>query len=326
MARRKLGATDEQGPTARTNDSEEPTPRRWPVAFALVAVGLAVVLALAGGLSLLIGGGPPPTTSPSPSPAAVAIDAEGFPVEVLGMPVVTLARALDLVSARRIDGRDVAVSGYWVQGPGLPCPRPIYEPTDLESLLGCDVSVLSSVSFEVWTSSAGGGMSCCNRPPHGAVTLRAFGGPEASGWGERRDQSRVVLIGHVADLRSLNCQPANRTDCASIFVVDRLAWVDGRLVELHSTWRDSLSGMAPEEVVALVAPAGEVLGVAAIEARLAPAIDPRFEGLGDGTVWIVRAIAGSDDDAADSTRDVDVWLVDDSDVEVVFSGSLEAVP
>jgi hypothetical protein len=329
MVRERFAAqtrrTDEEGPTAQA-DSEEPARRRWPVAFGLLAVLLAVVLMLAGGLSLLTGTGPQATESPSPPPTPVATDAEGFPVDLLGLPVVTIARAHELIAAGRLDGRDVAVAGYWVQGPGLPCPRPTYEPTDLEYLLGCDVSVFSSVAFEVWTPSAGGGVDCCNRPPAGAVTLKAFGGPEASGWGERTDQSQVVLIGHVADPRSLNCQPANRADCASVFVVDRVAWVDGRLVELRPTWRDPARGMVAEEVVALVGPAGHVLGVAAIEARLAPTIDPRFEGLGDGTVWIVRAIGGGAHDSADPTRHVEVWLVDDSDVAVVFSGWLEAGP
>src|SRR5687768_6769637 len=95
--------TDEEGPTAQANDLPAPTPRRWPMAVALVAVVLAVVIALGGGLSLLLGG-----STPSSS------DSDGFPTEVLGMPVLTVDDAIALIGRDAIDGRAIAVRGWWL--------------------------------------------------------------------------------------------------------------------------------------------------------------------------------------------------------------------
>ena len=91
---------------------------------------VAVVVGACGGANVsspaLTGaaGSPVPTGTPTgsanPSPSAALV---GFPTEILGLPVQSVTEAIALRDAGKLDGRAVAVAGYYVErATALPCP------------------------------------------------------------------------------------------------------------------------------------------------------------------------------------------------------------
>jgi hypothetical protein len=95
-----------------------------------------------------------------------------FPSEVDGMPTISIGDAKALLAADRLDGRAVAVWGYWIATMIPSCPAPGRWISPLESY--CHFDVFSDTTYPGFTCTpiANGGTSCQgNQPPAGAHTL-----------------------------------------------------------------------------------------------------------------------------------------------------------
>lgn len=321
--------------------SESAHPRmtraRWPVAAAVaVVVALAIVTFALGSRPNLLPDGSPGATAvglssaePSPSDSATPPPSV-FPLTVLGMPVIEVPHASRLLDEGRLDGRAVAVRGYWIQSLVPSCPAPGRYVTPLERW--CSYSVLSDVAYEGVTCGDGrNGSNYCqsNAPPAGATTLQPIltndTGASEGLWRSFGNETwkagiPAVLIGHADDPRAWHCPAETRDDCRREFVVDRLAWSMGSNVDLAAPSGEVHPQMSLDDVQGLVGP-GELLAAWAGSAAEAPAIDPRLGGV-PTLVWIIRTLR-EEDDSDDPTRGVDVWLIEDIDGSITKSLSLD---
>lgn len=250
------------------------------------------------------------------------------------MPVLAVGDALGLIGDGSLDGRAVAVRGWFMQSL-LSCPAPPRFMAPLEG--ACHGEMFASGNFQQMTCQHfpdGHGECHSNGPPPGVEVLSPFVMTETSG-GDRLWQAPsapgldhfgvpAVLIGHARDPRLWQCPPETRSACASAFVVDRVAWVAGETLEVVPPDQGVPQGMTLDEVEAAAGLEGKPLTAAALKMGVVPRIDPRLHGVGDSTVWVFRALrsdAGSD--AADPTRAVDVRLIDDATGQVIASTGLE---
>ena len=181
---------------------------------AILAIGVATSL---GAAALL---GPHPALTARPPEAS-------FPALAANLTVELVPEAIKA----RDDGvtDDLAVAG-WFQQPfllGCPVPRlpevPVIEGCGTLAgwLLAQPESVVHHRGNEMWTS-----------PATGASIDIVFDGPD-------RDWERplppdgdaiptpAVLLGHFHDPRAPRCQPPNRQECDTEFVVTHVAWANG---------------------------------------------------------------------------------------------------
>jgi hypothetical protein len=143
-----------------------------------------------------------------------------------------------------------------------------------------------------------------------------------------------VLIGHAGDARQWQCTAATQAQCASAFVVDRIAGANGHDVPPAAPQTgDQQTGKAitPRMTLAQVAAAiglgiglgDDLLTGAAFRAGDIATVDPRWNLAGDNVVWLLRSLgpaAGSD---AQGARPEIVWLVDDATGKVIDSHPLK---
>jgi len=251
------------------------------------------------------------------------------------MPVISVGDALDLAGSGEIDGRAMAVGGWWLSDLAWSCPWPGRDTLPIEGY--CTIDYLSSSPYERYTctNNPDGSSGCHGNPlPAGVQVMRAMMLHETAGadsLGRVRDsQSKngipVVLILHVGDLRARQCPNGSQDACWAKAIVDRVAWVAGEDVESGARL-DLVTSLTADE--AIFAARIDGYFVTALPVRLGEAwkIDPRLHGIGDDPVWVVRGIpfepAGL---PAHPSRAVDVRLVDDATSRVLFSGSLAPDP
>lgn len=181
------------------------------------------------------------TTSPSvgvsASPSAtVSPPASGaaFPSRVAGLPVISVASADELPWSGKLDGKAVAMAGYY-NAMALPCP---YPGRYIGPLKGWCRGWCRLVAF---TDTPAGAQLCqsnganamgCSQPS--GTSLAPFFMTETSGdalsWpagGATGEPAAFVLIGHAGDARQWQCTAATQAQCATALVVDRIAWADG---------------------------------------------------------------------------------------------------
>jgi hypothetical protein len=158
------------------------------------------------------------------------------------------------------------------------------------------------------------------------MTGSAFGGPA----GADQQPPALVLIGHVGDPRQWQCTPQSQAECAAAFVVDRVAWANGKDVPLTSPGTgDQLTGkllesrMTLSQVAARIGPADMVVAGAAFQAGGIATVDPRWNLAGDDLVWLVRTVAASASSPGQAARPETVWLVDDATGKVIDSQPLK---
>lgn len=327
--------TDDDGLTAQAGNEEAQPSRRWPVALAVVAVIVAIALVFSNGLATLLGNSPPPTgpTGPTASPP-VDTSAEGFPLAVLGLPVVTVAEAQALIEGDAVNGRALAVGGWWVPPMMASCPAPMRWMAELETY--CTRNIFSSRGFASSTCTEFPDHTSChsNEPPPGAAVIAPIIAAETSGWEAmagaanapawRNTGAPAILIGHAADPRLWHCPPDTRDECAHRFVVDRVAWVAGQSLEIRPSDRQANPGMVAPEAVAAAQLAGEPLTAVALRSDQVATVDPRLHFVGNRTRWIVRALGPADPRfEGDPTFSVDEALVEDASGEVLSRTGLE---
>jgi hypothetical protein len=276
------------------------------------------------------------TTSPSvditasPSAAASPLPtAAGFPAQVAGLPVISVARADQLLRSGKLDGKAVAVAGYFDQfTPSCPYPGRYIGPFET----WCRVVAFtdSRATAQLCQPEGSNGVSCGQ--PSG-TNLAPFFVSETSGsawsWpsgGPTGEPAALVLIGHAGDPRQWQCTAATQAQCASAFVVDRIAWAEGRDVPPTAPETgDQQTGkvITPRMTLAQVAAAAglgdDLLTGGAFRKGDIAAIDPRWNFAGDDIVWFVRSLG----QGAGETRPETVWLVDDATGAVIDSHPLE---
>jgi hypothetical protein len=276
--------------------------------------------------SMDVSASPSATVSPLPSAGA-------FPSEVAGLPVISVASADETLRSGKLDGQAVAVAGYYDQA-ALSCPYPGRYIGPLEGWCRMVAFTDTRAGAQLCQPSGTNGTSCSQ--PSG-TNLAPFFVSETSGdaWslltgGATGEPAALVLIGHAGDARQWQCTAATQAQCASAFVVDRIAWANGHDVPPAAPQTgDQQSGkpITPRMTLAQVAAAlglgDDLLTGAAFRAGDIATVDPRWNLAGNGVVWLVRSLepaAGSD---AQGARPEIVWLVDDTTGKVIDSHPLK---
>jgi hypothetical protein len=255
-----------------------------------------------------------------------------FPTDVAGLPVITVARAADLLHSGTLAGRAVAVSGYYAEfTPSCPAPDKYVGP--LESWCRFVAFADSHDSAQLCQPVGANGISC--HQPDGTFLepflVSGTSGSEMSfpTTGGTGDPVALVLIGHAGDPRQWDCSAAKQAECANAFVVDRIAWAAGHDIPLTAPQTGDLDSgrpltprMTPAQVVAAVGLGDRVVTVAAYRANDVATIDPRLPFAGDNLVWLARSLAPPAE-SQEGTSAETVWLVDDATGRIIDSRPLQ---
>ena len=319
----------------------QPT-RRFGANFGFAGLAAAVGSAFVLGLVVILGSGvllaPGPTettastvstSQPSGTGPQTPAPSGPFPGSVAGMPVLSVGQALDLLHSGGLNGRVVAVAGYFAEVQP-PCPYPGRQLGPLENW--CRIAAFTDVEADarMCTPNGSNGELCSapSGPSLAPFFMSETSGVEATQPFSQRDPIPLVVIGHAGDPRQWQCMVDKQSGCASAFVVDRIAWASGQDVPVTAPQTGhQISGaiisprMTLDGVVAALHPAGEVLTGAAFDAGDTATVDPRFNLAGDALVWVVRSLQPSGD-AAGPTRGVTVSLVDDASGAVLGTNDL----
>ena len=276
--------------------------------------------------SMSVSASPSATVSPVPSAGA-------FPSEVAGLPVISVASADELLRSGKLDGQAVAVAGFY-NSMALPCPYPGRYIGPLEGWCRY-VAFTDTRSTAQLCQPVGSNGTSCSQPS--GTNLAPFFMTETSGdlgsfltGGATGEPAALVLIGHAGDARQWQCTAATQAQCASAFVVDRIAWANGHDVPPaapqtgdQQTGKAITPRMTLAQVAAAIGLGDDLLTGAAFRAGDIATVDPRWNLAGNGVVWLVRSLqpaAGSD---AQGVRPEIVWLIDDATGKVIDSHPLK---
>jgi hypothetical protein len=236
-----------------------------------------------------------PSAAASPLPSVA-----GFPAAVAALPVITVARADELLRSGKLDGQAVAVAGYFDQfTPSCPYPGRYIGP--LEGWCRFVAFTDTHATAQLCQPEGSNGVSCSQ--PSG-TNLAPFFVTETSGnawsWptgGATGEPAALVLIGHAGDARQWQCTAATQAQCARAFVVDRIAWAEGHDVPPaaaetgdQQTAKVITPRMTLEQVAAAVGLGDDLLTGGAFRKGDIAAIDPRWRFTADDIVWLVRSL------------------------------------
>jgi hypothetical protein len=147
------------------------------------------------------------------------------------------------------------------------------------------------------------------------------------------DPARLVLVGHAGDPRQWQCTAETQRECSRTFVVERVAWAEGRELPLTAPetgdqqfGRPITPRMTLEQVVAAAGLGDTVVTGAPFRIGDIATVDPRWNFAGDGVTWLVRAREQAGQSEDDVTRAETVWLVDDATGSVIDSHPLQLDP
>jgi hypothetical protein len=307
---------------------------RW---FAVRSVGsVAAVMVAAMIIGAVVLGGLPPAGPGSTGPDANAsasltspIGSE-FPLTVSDMPVVSVGQAADLLQRGSLDGRAVAVAGYFFQV-AMSCPAPMRYYGSLE--LWCGFTIFTDDVASASLCLYGGNSTSCSAPsgtPLEPVLVAETSGALASTSG--RKPVPLVFIGHAGDARQWQCPTESQHACGRAFVVDRVAWAAGDDVPLsaprpwdQTTQKPLVRRLTVDQAITALEHSDEVLAAAAFRAGDISSVDPRWNLVGDDIVWIVRSIHGGASSTG-TTRSVTVSLIDDATGKLLEAHDLALDP
>ncbi len=300
---------------------------RWAGLAAAVVVAVVVIRVVVVSTPSPDGTGPRPSGPPATASAGASspVGAE-FPSIVAGMPVVSVAQAVELLQRGDLDGRAVAVAGYFFQA--MPsCPAPMRYISPLEDW--CRFVAFTDDAASATLCSYGSNSVSC-RPPSG-THLAPFIVSETSGALPSASDGKPmpqVLIGHAGDARQWQCAADTQEACGRAFVVDRIAWANGHDVTLtalepwdQTTGKRLVPRLTMDQATAALDLGDHAVAAAAFRAGDISTVDPRWNLAGDDIVWIVRSI-GDGDSSSDATRSVTVSLVDDASGNLVDAHDL----
>ncbi|HUS21187.1 MAG TPA: hypothetical protein VMZ66_04150 [Aeromicrobium sp.] len=247
------------------------------------------------------------------------------------MPVIEIAGMNLLRQDDRLDGRAVAVKGYWIKAIIPSCPAPPHFLSPLEQW--CRFEVFSSQPYQGKTCTEFADHSEChgNVPPGGAVTVEPFTLTETQGsdtlWSEAPGTEGgvpAILIMHSNDPRAWQCRPESAAACHHAVVVDRVAWANGNLLDWNGPQPTWIATERRAEEVRTLDPVRDPIALFPILASEASMIDPRLQVTGADPVWIARTIRAPADVANDDpTVPIDVWLIDDANGKAITTLDLD---
>ena len=277
---------------------------------------------------------PPASVTSSSSAASSPLSSiPGSPAEVAGLPVISVARAVGLLKTGKLDGQAVAVAGYY-DATYPPCPYPGRYIGPLESWCRIVAFTDTRESAQLCQSDGGSGMSCgessgTNLAPFFMTETSGDPTLEQTGDGTGKPVP-LVIIGHAGDARQWQCTAAGQTECASAFVVDRIAWADGHDVPPvapqtgdEQTGNPITARMTLAQVAVSVGAGADLLTGAALRAADIATVDPRWNLAGSTIVWLVRTLGPAAAAAPPETRPETEWLVDDATGKVIDSQPLK---
>ena len=262
-------------------------PFRWLQAGTAVA---AVMIVVVVGVGVVGRGGLGPSESAGPTAGFVGPTASAAPTSVFGLPVGTVSDAL-AVRDGGVDGRELAVAGWFTPAPPLGCPAP---PTPRVSplQLWCPDEAIRLVE-----QPSGRELN----PELDDLDRSWEPIPPMLGNSGESTPAHVVMLGHFDDRRSILCPTAEVDSCRNRFVVDRVHWVDGTF--LPTSQQNELDGTVPRsspaEIEAIVrgeAPDSPLLSMAIVDgatglARIEPALGTGRRGLIDhAALWVARVL------------------------------------
>jgi hypothetical protein len=260
-----------------------------------------------------------PATAPAQATGSAATTAPSrgdmFPAQIAGLPVVSVAEAVAMIAAGKLDGRVAAVAGYY-DAVALSCPYPGRYIGPLESW--CGLTAFTDRLQDARLCRPGVDNETVCSPPT-ATSLTPFLEPETDGavpaLGGGLVPVPLVLVGHAGDARQWRCTEQTQAACAHACVVDRVAWADGHDVPLAAPQTgDQASGrpITPRMMLAQAAAAtgigDSLLQGAAFRARDIASIDPRENLAGDSIVCLLRSLG----QGTGPTRQVSEQIVDDA--------------
>lgn len=293
---------------------------------------LALLIACLLGACTTSAGSPP---TPAGSVGAMP-SASGPPSEIAGLPVISVAAAAELLQSGRLDGEAVAVAGYFDEFTP-PCPYPARSIGPLESW--CRLVAFTDTQTAARLCANGGStgvvgpspIESLNCSPPSATNLAPFFMTETSGnpwsWlpdGPTGEPNAMVLIGHAGDARQWQCTEVVQAQCASAFVVDRIAWAAGQV--LSPALPDPggpTTRMTLGQVATAIGLGDDLLTAVPLRAGDVATVDPRWNLAGDNLVWLVRSVGPAAQAGSPQTRPETVWLVDDATGKVIDSHALK---
>jgi hypothetical protein len=242
------------------------------------------------------------------------------------MPVVSVSQAVDMLERGDLDGRVVAIAGYFSRAV-LSCPAPMMRYTGpLEGW--CQFVAFADDVASATLCTFTGNSTACRLPT--STHLTPFFMPESSGAFKAASEGTptpLVLIGHAGDARQWHCAADTQEACRQALVVDRIAWANGEDVPLTAPgpWDQTTSErlvprLTVDQATAVLGLGDQVLLAAAFRAGDIRTVDPRWNLAGDDIMWIVRSIGT--DASADATRSVTVSLLDDATGNLVEAHDL----
>ena len=266
------------------------------VGFALLVVGCAAP-------------NPPPSPSgsvlPVASPTATAPSIFGVSsspgdaaAEVFGMPVHTVSEVVAMQDAGSLDGRAVAVRGYWTNEPPLPCAAPPSNQPPLERyctspvLTEGDQHLLGADGY-TWTSPVAPFIE--PRNVSDSVGTDALYAQLPGVQGSNSAPRRVILVGHEGDPRAWQCRAPDRQGCETAFVLDRVVSVEATLIDPAPQQSDvtpTKTAAAVQAILVAALPGAQLVSLVPVNTADAPTIDPRFRIGIDGVAWIARMAVG----------------------------------
>jgi hypothetical protein len=259
-----------------------------------------------------------------------------FPSAVAGLPVLSVAQAVDKLGSGQLDGQAIAVAGYYnAFYPSCPYPGRYIGPLER----WCDYSAFTDAKADArLCEQPSPNETSCHQTA--ATNLAPFFMSETSGspgaWltgGATGSPAAFVLIGHVGDPRQWQCTVVTRADCGRAFVVDRIAWAEGKDVPAAAPETGDMQSGGPITPRLTLAQATAAAGATDTLVTAAPfragdlaTIDPRWTRAGDDVVWFVRSLDPASAPAGAQTVPETAALVDDATGKLLVSEPLKVDP
>ncbi|MBA3236492.1 MAG: hypothetical protein H0T59_10985 [Chloroflexi bacterium] len=311
--------------------TEAPNRRRLFSRFS-PATGAAAALAIViGATAIGLGAFGLRGTAPERSPALDLMP----PTSVLGIDVISVSAVRAIGAANRAAEREIAVEGWYTPAGTRECPTPA-------EFAVSPVKVRCPDQFEWLTEAPESLVPTTANTEVGRLPTSPALNPDLDGidrsWQPRLPSvgtsgsstpAHVVFVGHMRDRRARLCPQTELDACLQRFVVDKVAWVDGRVPPLSRV--DLLDGVkaqsTPGDIAMVVgdqAPDATILSMVTVDGNpglsaIEPSLGTGRRGVIDHSVlWVVRAL--------EATRLETYIVVDGSDAIYRMTADGDALP
>jgi hypothetical protein len=251
--------------------------------------------------------------------AALTLRAQEMSTAIDGLPIRTVSEAIAMRASGQVDGRIVAIQGYYSSGAGHSCANPRRPmSSELEGWLRCNSQDSALAERDEPAGVTASGRLLVPAGPH----IRPHF-PRYTRWDKGPSPGQtmaVVFLGHFDDRRASLCSPERLAACREVFFVDRVARAAGRSLG-PSVWAER-SGLevdpqlSPADVESLVrqqlGPSANAHWLAALRAKDIAQFDPTtpVDPTGLGTLWYVQAASRDPTPGAIPDRLVTLIFID----------------